>query len=88
MSPFGLMGCKLKKQTEKRKKNCVKIARYTLKSEVPLDFYSINLCGSPVFYHQNQNQRKQVRLFTLTFPAEKCAFFCVVLYKVGKKMSP
>ena len=54
------------------------------------DSYSIliNLCGSPSFYHQNQNQRKRACLFTSTFPAEKSAFFCFVLCKIGKKLSP
>ena len=47
-----------------------------------------NLCGSPGFYHRCQIQRNQVRLFIPTLPAEKSAFFRLVLYKIGKTLSP
>ena len=49
------------------------MARYVSNSEVRLVYYSIqfDLCGSPPFYHLNQNQRKRVRLFTTTLPAGK-----------------
>ena len=57
---------------------------------VRCDLHSIlfTLCGSPIFYHQIQNQRKPVRLFSLRFPSKKRAFFSVVLYKIGKKLIP
>ena len=50
------------------------------------DLYSIlfNLCGSPRFYHRNQNQRKRVRLFTLMFPAIKSAFFALFYTMLGR----
>ena len=63
-------------------KNCVKIAKNECKlldtlQRARCNFYSIlfNLCDSPHFYHQCQNQRNQVRLFISTFLAEKSAFF-------------
>ena len=70
---------KKKKYCENLKKKLSKNARYMSKIKVRQVFYSFNLCGSPVYYHRNQIQRKQVRLFfisTLMFPAEKmCIFF-------------
>ena len=46
------------------------------------------LCSSPGFYHQCQNQRIRVRLFISLLLAEKSALLNVVLYKIGKKLSP
>ena len=86
-SPFRFMGC-AKNCMKIAKKNWVKIAGYTSKSEV-CNSYSIlfNLCDGPGFYHRCQNERNRVRLFISTLLTEKMHFH-VVLYKIGKKLSP
>ena len=70
-------------------KNCVK-KQYEWKSldrrwRARCNSYSIlfNLCGSPSFYHRNQNQRKQVRLFHFDVSGWKCAFFVLFYTKLG-----
>ena len=77
-----------------RKKKTEKIARYMRRAR--WDSYSIlfNLCGSPGFYHRNQNKKNNKCAFFVfsisisRFPAEKSSFFRVVFYKIGKKLSP
>ena len=68
---------KIAKKTERKSLDTPQRAR--------CNSYSIlfNLCGSPGFYHPCQNQRNRVRLFISTL-----RIFHVVLYKIGKKMSP
>ena len=74
--------CQNKKKTEWKSLDTCQRAR--------CDSYSIlfNLCGSPSFYYQNQNLIKWVRLFNLTIPAEKSAFFSHCFKQSWEKLSP
>ena len=70
--PFRFMGC-VKKLCENRKKTEWK--SLDTRQRARCNSYSIlfNLCGSPGFYHQCQNQRNGVRLFISPLLTEKSA---------------
>ena len=81
------MGC-AEKLRENRKKTEWKSLDTRQRARCNSYFILFNFCGSPGFYHLCQNQISQVRLFISTLLAEKKVHFRVVLYKIGKKLSP
>ena len=73
------------------KKNCVKITKNWVKI-TRCDSYSIlfNLCGSPCFYHRNQNQKNKCTFFSIfplrLFWLKKVHFISLFYTKLGRKL--